>query len=451
MTRPGEITNLSAPPAPGAAPPMAEEEIAGFVTEAEAELGRRAANLDAADPLAHFADRFVVADAETIYLDGNSLGRLPITAASGIEHVVAHEWGERLIRSWNERWWELPVEIGERVAPLIGAASGEVILSDSTSVNLYKLAAAAVRARPTRSTIVTDDLNFPADLHVLEGVAASSGGRVEVVVSDGINGPAEALAAALTNDTALLSLSSTVFKSGYTYDVAALTAQAHEVGALVLWDLSHSVGAVELALASADVDLAVGCTYKFLNGGPGAPAFLYVRRDLQEQLENPISGWWGHSDPFDFRLDFTPAPGVRRFQTGTLPILSLSAAAAGIDLVAEAGMVSIAAKGRRLVAFAEELWADRLQPLGFDWASPTDPDRRGAHAALAHPDAWRITQALIELGRVIPDFRAPDNVRLGLSPLTTSFVDLQEAIDRLATLVIEGHHEAFPDEHSAVT
>ena len=393
----------------------------------------------------------MVTDPTTIYLDGNSLGRLPIATSDEIARVVANEWGDRLIRSWNERWWDLPTEVGDRVAPLVGAAPGEVMMSDSTSANLYKLAAAAVAARPERSTILTDDLNFPTDVHVLAGIADATDRRVEVVESDGVHGPVESLAQALTDDTALLSLSLTAFKSGYTYDLAAVTRMAHEVGALVLWDLSHSVGAVEVDLAAAEVDLAVGCTYKFLNGGPGAPAFLYVRHDLQGQLTNPITAWWGHEEPFGFDLGFTPATGIRRFHTGTMPMLSLAAAVPGIDMIGEAGMPEIAAKGRRLVEFAAQQWSSRLAPLGFGWASPTDADRRGAHAALAHPDAWRITQALVDVGQVIPDFRAPDNVRLGLAALTTSFVDLHTAIERLAEVVARGLYESYPQERSAVT
>ena len=407
--------------------------------------------LDATDPLAAFPDRFERTDPELIYLDGNSLGRLPSTAPAAIDRVVRVEWGDRLIRSWNESWWDLASELGDRIAPLVGAAPGEVIMSESTTTNLHKLAGAALDARPGRATIVTDDLNFPSDVHVLGGLAVRRGGRLEVVRSDGIEGPVPGLLAAIDEQTALVSLSHTTFKSGYSYDLAAVTAAAHEVGALVLWDLSHSVGAVEVDLTTAGADMAVGCTYKFLNGGPGSPAFLYVRRDLQDQLRNPISGWWGDAAPFDFGLDHHPAPGLRRFQVGTAPVLSMAGAAPGIDMVAEAGMAAIAAKGRALVAFIADLSSLRLEPLGFMWASPRDPDRRGAHAALAHPDAWRVTRALIEVARVVPDFRAPDNLRLGLSPLTTSFVDVHTAVERLVDLVEAGGHEQYAVERSPVT
>lgn len=406
---------------------------------------------DEADALAPFATRFETGDEELIYLDGNSLGRLPIAATARVDHVVRSEWGERLIRSWNESWWDLPTSVGDRIAPLIGASAGEVVVSESTTTNLHKLAGAALDARPGRTVIITDDLNFPSDVHVLAGLASRTDRELKIIESDGINGPVEEILSALDADTALVSLSLTTFKSGYTYDLAAITAAAHDVGALVLWDLSHSVGAIEVDLNAASADLAVGCTYKFLNGGPGSPAFLYVRTDLQDRLHNPITGWWGDAEPFDFGLAHEPATGIRRFQVGTAPMLSLAGAEAGIDLVAEAGMAGIAAKGRDLVAWTAELWASRLEPLGFGWAGPTDPARRGAHAALAHPDAWRVTRALIEVGRVIPDFRAPDNVRLGLSALTTTFVDVHTAVERLARLVEKGVQQHFSSERSAVT
>jgi len=406
---------------------------------------------DARDPLASYAARFDIADPTLIYLDGNSLGRLPSAAPPAIDHVARTEWGDRLIRSWNDGWWDLATDVGDRIAPLIGARPGEVIVSESTTTNLYKLAGAALDARPGRRVIITDDLNFPSDVHVLAGLAARTGRELRVIESNGIDGPVAGLLEAIDSSTALVSLSLTAFKSGYTYDLAEITAAAHAAGALVLWDLSHSVGAIEVDLGFAQVDLAVGCTYKFLNGGPGAPAFLFVREDLQDSLVNPISGWWGDDDPFDFGLQYVPATGIRRFQVGTAPILSLAAAVPGIEMVAEAGMAAIAAKGRELVAFAEERADDRLAPLGFSWASPRDPGRRGAHGSLAHSDAWRITQALIELGRVIPDFRAPDNVRMGLSALTTSFTDLHTAIERVA-LIVEGNLAAqFSNERSAVT
>ena len=259
-----------------------------------------------------FAQRFVVADPELIYLDGNSLGRLPATSAALAEEVVAHQWGDRLIRSWNEGWFGAPERIGAKIARLVGAQPDEVILADATSVNLFKLVVAALRHQRGRTRILTDNLNFPSDVYVLQGVIDLLGQqhRLEIVPSpDGIHGPVAAWPLRWTDDVALVTLSHTVFKSGYTYDMAAITAQAHAAGALVLWDLSHAAGSVPVDLNGAQADLAVGCTYKYLNGGPGAPAFLYVRRDLQEQLANPITGWMGQRDLFAFGLDYAPTPG----------------------------------------------------------------------------------------------------------------------------------------------
>ncbi len=272
-----------------------------------------AVDLDSRDPLAHFRDRYVHTDPDLIYLDGNSIGRLPTQAAQLVDRVVNEQWGDRLIRSWNDGWWDLQLRLGDKLAPLVGAGPGEVIISDSTSVNLYKLAmAVATAAPPERDRIVTDDLNFPSDVYILEGVAHHTGRQLDVVASDGIHGPVDALTDSIDERTALVSLSHTVFQSGYTYDLDAITALAHDAGALVLWDCSHSVGAVPIDFTAAGVDLAVGCTYKHLNGGPGSPAFLYVRRELQDGLANPIAGWWGHATPFAFDLAYAPVSGNRR-------------------------------------------------------------------------------------------------------------------------------------------
>jgi len=408
---------------------------------------------DAADPLADFRTRYVVTDPNLIYLDGNSLGRLPRKARRLIDDVVEEQWGDRLIRSWNEGWWDLQLELGDRMAPLIGAAPGEVIISDSTSVNLFKLAMAAVRSRPARHTIVTDDLNFPSDVYVLAGIARLLGDeyRLVMIESDGIHGPVDALADAIDSDTALVSLSHTSFKSGYTYDMAAVTRMAHDAGALALWDLSHSVGAVPIDLGGSMSDLAVGCTYKYLNGGPGSPAFLYVRSELQSILENPITAWWGHADPFALDLDFVPVQGIRRFHTGTMPIVSMAAIEAGVDDVAEAGMDRIRSKSIALSQYLISLWETHLEALGFTLASPRDPTRRGSHVALSHPDGWPITRALIDAASVIPDFRAPDTLRFGLSPLYTSFLDVHTSVLRLKTVVETGLYEEFRNVALTVT
>jgi kynureninase len=408
--------------------------------------------LDAADPLSVFRERFVIADPELIYLDGNSLGRLPRATAARLATVVQHEWGERLVRGWGEGWFEAPQRIGGKLAGLLGAAADEVVLADSTSVNLFKLALAALLARPERRVIVTDDLNFPSDLYVLESAARLAGAAVRVVPSaDGIHGPVEALAAALGGDVALLSLSHTCFKSGYTYDMAALTAAAHRAGALALWDLSHSAGAVAVDLNGAAADLAVGCTYKYLNGGPGAPAFLFVRRDLQNELANPISGWIGRRDPFDFAPDYAPVPGIGRFLTGTPPILSLSAVEPGVELLLEAGIERLRERSLRLSEYLIARWQERLAPLGFRLNSPRDPARRGSHVSLGHAEGLRVNLALIHDQKVLPDFRRPDNIRLGIAPLYNSFADLHTAVERLRAVVAERLYEHYDAAGLTVT
>jgi kynureninase len=395
-------------------------------------------DLDRKDELAPFRERFVVQDPDLIYLDGNSLGRLPRRTARRLREVIDDEWGGRLIRGWGEGWMKVPERVGGKIAWVIGAHPDEVILADSTSVNLFKLAWAALKARPGRHRVVTDDLNFPSDLYVLRGACEQSGGgrTLDVIPSaDGIHGPVEALQAAIDEDTALLSLSHTAFKSAYTYDMAALTREAQQAGALVLWDLSHSAGAVPTDLAGAGADLAVGCTYKYLNGGPGAPAFLYVRRDLQESLANPIPGWMGGADMFAFHPEYRAAPGLRRFLTGTPPIVSLSTVEPAVDLLLEAGMDRIRTKSVRQTEYLIALWEQELAPRGFALHSPTDPQQRGSHLSLGHEHGRAIDLALIHEGKMLPDFRRPDNIRLGVAPLYTSFRDLHRAVETLARIV----------------
>lgn len=401
---------------------------------------------DEEDALAAFRQRFVVAGDDLIYLLGNSLGRLPRAAAARVEALVGVEWGARLIRGWNESWIGLPQTTGDKLARLLGAEPGEVLLADSTTVNLYKLAVAALRARPGRRTIVTDDLQFPSDLYALRSAMAAAGGGYELQIvpsPDGCYGPEAALAAALDEETALLALSHTVFKSAYTYDMAELTRRAHEAGALVLWDVSHSVGVWPLQLRADVVDLAVGCTYKYLNGGPGAPAFLYVRRELQEELQNPVAGWMGEERPFAFDLDSRPAPGIRRFLTGTPPMLSLAAVEAGVDLVLEAGIERVRAKSMDQTGYLIALWEAYLRPLGFELRTPREAARRGSHVALGHPEGWRIAQALQGEMNVLLDFRRPDNLRLAAAPLYTRYVELYAAVERLRQVVVERLYEQY--------
>ncbi len=416
---------------------------AGFALTPE-----EAAALDVADELAPFRQRFVFADEDLIYLDGNSLGRLPRGAVDLLRDVIERQWGERLIRSWNEGWYDLSRRLGDRLAEIVGARPGEVILADSTTVNLHKLTMAALKARPGRRRLVTDDLNFPSDLYVFQATGAEP---VVVPARDGVHGPEAGILEAIDERTALVSLSHVVFKSGYAYDLGAITRRAHEVGALVLWDLSHSVGAMPVGLAEHRVDLAVGCTYKYLNGGPGAPAFLYVRRDWQERLENPIPGWFGHRQPFAFGLEYAAGPGLSRFLTGTPPLLSLAAIEPGVELVLEAGLGRLRAKSMRQTAYLIALWEAWLAPLGFVLNSPRDPAQRGSHVSLGHEDAGRIDQALIERMGVLPDFRRPDSLRFGIAPLYTGYREIYEAMDRVRRVVVEGIFEEFPRELPAVT
>ncbi|MGH7322277.1 MAG: kynureninase [Candidatus Rokuibacteriota bacterium] len=413
-----------------------------------------ARELDAADELARFRAEFVVDDPDLIYLDGNSLGRLPRRTAARVREVVEAEWGVRLIRGWNEGWFTAPQRIGAKLARLVGAAPDEVIVADSTSVNLFKLVLAALRSRPDRSTVVTDDLNFPSDVYVLQGTVAlaGSGCRLEVVASaDGISVAPEAFGRVMGAGTALVALSHAAFRSSFVHDMAAVTALAHRAGALVLWDVSHSVGAMPIALNAAGVDLAVGCTYKYVNGGPGAPAFLYVRRDLQESLVNPIWGWFGQKGQFDFGLAYEPGPGLQRFLVGSPPILSLSALESGVDLLLEAGLDRVRAKSMRQTEYLVGLWEQELRPLGFTLNSPRDPARRGSHVSLGHSEGLRINRAMIEEMRVIGDFRRPDNIRLGVAPLYTSYAEIQEAVRRLGHVVRERLYDKYPTEPPPVT
>lgn len=413
-----------------------------------------ARELDAADPLAHFRERFVIDEPDLIYLDGNSLGRLPQATTDLANHLLREQWGRRLIRGWNEGWFDAPERVGAKIARLIGADPDEVLVADSTSVNLFKLAVAALRARPGRSGILTDDLNFPSDIYILQGVAELLGSRhtLEIVrAPDAIHGPVEQLSARLGPDTALLTLSHTVFKSGYVYDMAAMTHAAHAAGALTLWDLSHSVGSVPVDLRAAGADLAIGCSYKYLNGGPGAPAFLYMRRDLQEQLRNPLAGWMGQRNLFDFTLDYQPAAGLRRFLTGTPAVLSLALIEPGVDLLLEAGMPALRAKSVQQTEYLIGLWEARLAPLGFSLNTPREAAWRGSHVSLGHREGLGIDLALIHDHAVLPDFRAPDNIRLGIAPIYTSFADIHAAVERMRIIVEQRQYEKYAAQAPVVT
>jgi kynureninase len=405
---------------------------------------------DAADPLRQFRDRFVVADPDLVYFDGNSLGRLPVATRDALRDAVESEWGGELIRGWRH-WVELARQAGDEIAGgVVSARPGEVIVSDSTTVNLYKLAAAALAARPGRRVIVTDDDNFPTDGYVLQGLAAA-GHELRLIHTDMDSGldPA-AVEAAVGEDTALVCLSHVAYRSGALADLAAVTEIAHRAGAMVLWDLCHSAGAVPVPLSEAGVDLAVGCTYKYLNAGPGSPAFLYVRQDLQAELRQPIWGWFGQRDQFEMARPYQPVDTIERFTAGTPAILGCYAVLHGARLTAEAGIENLYAKGQALTSYAIELADAWLTGYGMEVASPRDPARRGCHVTLRHPQAWQLCQALIA-ENVIPDYRAPQRLRLGFAPIYTSFTEVYDGMSTLERILAKGTHLDFPPEPARVT
>jgi kynureninase len=392
--------------------------------------------LDATDGLAGFRSRFVIDDEELIYLDGNSLGRLPKASRARVLEVLDNNWGSGLIRSWEEHWLELPTRIGDLIGvSLLGARPGEVIVSDTTTVSLYKAVAAALDARPGRRSVVIERDNFPTDRYVVESLAAQRDLSVRWVDEAGAEGITAAdLAPLLDDDVALTVLSQVDYRSAALLDMAELTAASHAVGALTVWDLCHSVGVVPIDLTTDEVDIAVGCTYKYLNGGPGAPAFTYVRRELQAGLHQPIWGWWSRREMFDMEQGYDAEPGVRGWLTGTPGILSMAAVEPGVAMIAEAGLPAIRAKSVALTAFAVDLYDAWLRPLGAGLASPRDPARRAGHVTVTSQKARQITDDLVARG-VVADFRRPDGIRLGLSPLTTRFVDVYDAVEQLSTLM----------------
>ncbi len=382
--------------------------------------------LDAADPLAAYRAQFALPEG-VIYLDGNSLGALAKATPAALADVATRQWGDRLIRSWNEGWIDAPQRIGAKIAPLIGAAADEVIIGDTTSTHLFKALVAALRANPDRHTVLSEAGNFPTDLHIAEGaVACVPGARLKVVARADI-------AEALDEDTAVLLLTHVHYKTGERFDMTAWTARAHATGALMLWDLSHSVGAVPIDLNGADADLAVGCTYKYLNGGPGAPAFIYVATRWQDRLASPLSGWMGHAAPFAFEDAYRPAPGMKRWLAGTPAMLSTAALETALSLWADIDQHAVAAKSARLF----DILAAAGDALGLDCVSPRDPAQRGSHISFRHPHAHAITQALIAHG-VIGDFRDPDILRLGLTPLYLSHEDAWCAGEMLKKIVETG-------------
>lgn len=391
--------------------------------------------MDAADPLRERRDRFVLPDG-VIYLDGNSLGALPKATAGRVQDVLAREWGQGLIRSWNAAdWIGAPARIAAKIAPLIGAASDEVTVADSTSVNLFKLIAAAVRHLPDRPVILTEAGNFPTDLYIAAGAAELIGRTVRAV-------PADEVEAAIGPDVAVVVLTQVHYKSGARRDMARITQAAHRAGALIIWDLSHSAGAVEVDLNAAGADLAIGCGYKFLNGGPGAPAYLFVARRHQALLTSPLTGWMGHASPFAFEDAFTPAEGIDRFLCGTPAILAMAALEAGIGEFEGLAMADVAEKGQRLCTLFIELVEQRCSGYGLGLVTPRQPAARGSHVSFRHEQAYPIMQAMIERG-VIGDFREPDILRCGFTGLYVGYEDVWRTVETLRDiLATQAHREA---------
>jgi len=426
-----------------------------------------AQQLDSQDPLASYRDQFVITDPDLIYVDGNSLGMMPKVAQEQAKQVIEEQWGNDLIRGWNRGWWEAPSRVGDKIGQLIGAAEGQTIVTDTVSLNLFKLATSALTLQPNRKRIITDTFNFPSDLYILQGITYLLDGRGDPHALGGtyrdhtilrissldndITPDIVALESAINEDTALVTLSHVVFKSGYLYNMRHITDLAHAKGALVLWDLSHSVGSVPIHLDDCNADFAIGCTYKYLNGGPGAPGFIYINKKIQDKLTSPIWGWWGQKNPFDFSLDYEPAPGAQRFLVGTQPMISLLTMEAALEPTLKAGMDAIRAKSILMTDYASYLTDSWLAPLGFSLGSPRDSAQRGSHISIRHADGYRINRALIEEMNVIPDFRAPDNIRLGFAPLYTSFEEVWQGLDRIKRVMKEKRYDKFPRQKLTVT
>ena len=386
--------------------------------------------MDRDDPLAPFRDEFILPEGVT-YLDGNSLGALPRATPGRLAAVVEQEWGRGLIRSWNDAGWiGLPARVGDKIGRLVGAPAGTVIAADSTSVNVFKLLSAALRLRPGRRVILSEAGNFPTDLYVAEGLAAllGQGHELRLVAADEVAG-------ALGPDVAVALLTHVDYRTGAMHDMAAVTAAAHATDTLVLWDLAHSAGAVPVDLAGADADFAVGCGYKFLNGGPGAPAFLYVAGRLQDAVRYPITGWLGHADPFAFDRGYRPAPGIGAAVVGTPSVLAMAALEVGVDIALRAPMAAVRAKSLRQAALLMALVAQHCP--GVEPVTPAEDEQRGSQVSFRHPEAYAVMQALIARG-VIGDFRTPDLMRFGITPLTLSYADVWDAAAALGGVLAAG-------------
>ncbi len=388
-----------------------------------------AAALDQADPLAGFRDQFQI-PAGVLYLDGNSLGVLPKAVPARLAEVITEEWGAGLVRSWNNAgWYEMPRRLGDKIARLIGAQSGEVVAADSTSINLFKVLAAALNLNPKRRVIVSEPDNFPTDLYMAQGLINLLGGEYELRLRS-----ADTLLEAIDQDTAVVMLTHVNYRTGYRHDMNALTAKAHAQGALIIWDLAHSAGAMPIDLTAANADLAIGCGYKYLNGGPGAPAFVYVAERHQAEFSQPLSGWMGHSQPFAFDWQYAPAEGIGRYLCGTQPVLSMAALECAVDLLLTADLAQVREKSLTMADLFIQWVEQRCAVHGLELVTPREPEKRGSQVCLRHPEGYAMMQALIAQG-VIGDFRAPDILRFGFTPLYFRFVDVWDTVDKLAAML----------------
>lgn len=410
-------------------------------------LWETAKSLDAKDPLRKFRQEFMIADPDEIYLNGNSLGRLPVRTVQRLERIIREQWGVWLIRGWDRDWLKLLSRVADKLAVIIGAHPGEVLLADSTSVNLYKLAIACLNIQRGKKVVITDELNFPSDLYILRAAVQQAQGnwRLQILSSeDGNTLPLEKIEKAITPEVGLVALSHVCFRSGFLHDISRLSEVIHQHGAMLLVDVSHSAGVVPLRLHDWKVDLAVGCTYKFLNGGPGSPAFLYVREDLAPLLDNPIPGWLGHENPFRFDLEYRPARGIGRFRVGTPPVLAMAAVEPALDLLLEAGQENAYHKAKGLTEFFLSLYDAFLRPRGFGLATPREPDRRGAQISLIHPEAWPISRAARDR-KVVLDFRPPNLLRMGFAPLYNSYQELARAVEIFCQIVDSQSYRQYPE------
>jgi kynureninase len=407
----------------------------------------QATALDDKDPLAGFRDAFELEDG-LIYLDGNSLGPLPKSVPARLQTAISEEWGRDLITSWNKNgWFDLPERVGEMIAPIIGAAEGQVVAADGTSINLFKVLAAALKIVPGRHRILSEPGNFPTDLYMAQGLENLLGrDTCELVLAD-----EQDIVSAVDEDTAVVMITQTNFRSGRMHDMAAITAAIHAKGALVVWDLCHSAGALPVDLDGCNADFAIGCGYKYLNGGPGAPAFLYVAKRHQDKVIQPLSGWHGHSAPFDFDVDYQPASGIGQFLCGTQPVLSMIALEEALKMWARVDMTALREKSMALTDLFIDLVEERCAGMGFTLASPRNAEKRGSQVSFSHADGYPIMQALIA-AKIVGDFRAPDILRFGFTPLYTRYVDVWDAVDRMTNIMTLKRYDTLEfRQKSAVT